>query len=252
MGEPLKYTLLELVQRVAEYCCAGTVNTINATRESQQIANIVKETYYDLIQRNELEVRYSLFKLQNLSDLEKPTYLLMPDRVWTIDIIRYKDRKTGILKDLQYREPLEFIESSLYLNPKEPYVKQCEDFTEAIFNIRTDRPPMFYTILNDKYLVFDSYDSKTEDTIVDEDILCYGRILPSFEMEDSFVPELSSQQFSILLSNAKINADYELKEHANELELNRARKLWINSTNNARSYTRGTRIWNNRTNIRRR
>ena len=250
--ESLKYNLLELVQRVAEYCCAGTVNSINDTRESQQIANIVKETYYDLIQRNELEVRYSLFRLQNLTDTEKPTYLVMPDRAWTIDLLRYKRKTTGTLKDLEYKEPLKFIEDSLYLNPQEQYVKQCTDYTEAVFNVRTDREPSCYTILNDKYIVFDSYVASEQHTLVDENFICYGRYFPDFELKDDFIPDLSTQQFSILLSNAKVNADYELKEHSNPLEMNRAKKLFQNASNNSKSYTRGTRLWNNRMNLRRR
>lgn len=250
--EPSKYTLLEIVQRVAEYTNAGTVNSINDTRESVQLANIVKECYMDLIERNEIESRYSLYKLQNVSDVKKPTYLKLPDRAWTIDVIKYKRPDTGKLTDLQYLEPLAFIEKSLYLDPTRDDVQQVTDFTDIVFNVRTDVDPFYYTILNDKYIVFDAYDKRQRDTLIDNDIICYGRYFPVFKLEDDFIPEISAQQFSILLSNAKIHADYELKEHTNPLETNRAQKLFNNASNNARSHTRGTRLWNNRMDLRRR
>lgn len=250
----MKPTLLQIVQRVAEYINAGTVNSIYDTRESEQIAKIVKECYFDLIERNEIEVRYSLFNLQSLSDNTKPTTLLLPEHTWTIDIIKHKDKT---LTDLKYKEPMQFVEDSLYLDPTSKDVMACEfesvdDATKIKFNVRLDRHPTYYTIMYDKYLIVDSVKRDEHHTITGEEIVCYGRYFPVFELKDDFKPMLTEQQFSILLSNAKIHADYELKEHTNPLETNRAQKLFINSSNNARSYTRGPRIWNNRTTPRRR
>ncbi len=42
--------------------------------------------------------------------------------------------------------------------------------------------------------------------------LCYGQIIPTFTLEDSFIPDLDDTQFPLLLNEAKAIAFVELKQ----------------------------------------
>lgn len=247
----MKQTLLDIVQRVAEYSNAGSVNSIHDTRESEQIASIVKETYTDMILRREIPSSRGMIHLESMSDLTRPTFLIKPEEVFYFSNLKYV-KPDGTYSEVYYKEDMDFVEDSLHLNPEDENVVSCRDMEGTLFNVRKDRQPSYYTVLRDKYIVFDSYDSSFEDTMQGDHALANGYFLPEFVMEDTFVPELSLQQFPVLVSRAKINADMELKEHFNQIEQDRGQKNWISVSPKGKSFERGATTWNNRTkNIRR-
>jgi hypothetical protein len=243
-----KPTLLDLTQRVAVFCNAGSVNGIHDTRESLQIAQIIKETFEDLVMRSEIRTTQVLLQLQSVSDLAKPTHLLMQSEVLTVDLLKYKSPR-GTLIDLQYKPSVEFVEDSLHLDPTQPNIQTVEDFSGILFNIRTDRDPKYWTIFengSEEYVVLDSLNREFEDTIQGIHVVAYGKIMPEFKLEDSFIPPLSTQQFPVLLSRAKVAAAKELKNQENGIEYDKARKQFIQVTQQHKSQFRGSTTWNNR------
>lgn len=244
----MKQNLLDIVQRVAEFCNAGSVNSIKDTRESMQIAKIVKETFEDLVLRRELVTGQTLLQLQSVSDVEKPTHLLVPEGVIALDNVKYKNAE-GTLEDLQYVEPMDFVDNSLHLDPTTDNVKNVSDYSGILFNVYTDKSPRFYTVMTDgsnEYVVFDAYDKTFEDTLQGRHIVAYGHIMPEFRLEDNFVPPLSIQQFPVLISRAKTFAAKELKDQENALEYDKGRKQFIQVSQKARSQFRGDTLWLNR------
>ena len=253
----MKQDLLEIVQRVAEFCNAGSVNSIKDTRESMQIAKIVKETFEDLILRREIVTGQALIPLQSIVepyDTEaqevRPTFLAVPDGVIALDNVKYKD-VDGRLLDLQYVEPMDFVEESLHLDPTAPEIETCKDHSGIVFNVRNDRMPQLYTVMLDnseakEYIVTDSYLRSKERTLQGHKAVAYGHILPEFLLEDSFVPPLSIQQFPVLISRAKTFAAKELKDQENALEYDKGRKQFIQVSQKARSQFRGNTLWLNR------
>jgi hypothetical protein len=243
-----KPTLLDLTQRVAVFCNAGSVNSINDTRESLQIATIIKETFEDLVMRSEIRTTQTLLQLQSISTEERPTHLLMQPEVLTVDLLKYKDPR-GTLLDLQYKPAVDFVEDSLHLDPTQPNVKTVEDFTGILFNVKTDKNPQYWTIFengSEEYVVLDSFNSEFEDTIQGVHVVAYGKIMPEFLLEDGFIPPLSTQQFPVLLSRAKVAAAKELKNQENGIEYDKARKQFVQVTQQNRSQFRGSTTWNNR------
>lgn len=243
-----KPTLLDLTQRVAVFCNAGSVNTINDTRESLQIATIIKETFEDLIMRNEIRTSQVLLQLQSVSDVNKPTHLLMQPEVLTVDLLKYK-KPDGTLIDLQYKPAIDFVEDSLHLNPEEEPIQTVTDFSGILFNVRTDKDPQYWTIFengSEEYVVLNSLNREFEDTIEGIHVVAYGRIMPEFKLEDTFIPPLSTQQFPVLLSRSKVAAAKELKNQFNEIEYDKARKQFIQVSQQHESQFRGTTTWNNR------
>ena len=243
-----KPTLLDLTQRVAVFCNAGSVNSINDTRESLQIATIIKETFEDLVMRSEIRTTQTLLQLQSVSDLEKPTHLLMQTEVLTVDLLKYK-KEDGTLSDLIYKNPVDFVEDSLHVDPFREHMQTVTDYTGIVFNVYTNREPRYWTIFEDgdkEYVVLDAYNKEFEDTIQGIHVVAYGKILPEFKLEDSFIPPLSTQQFPVLLSRAKVAAAKELKNQENGIEYDKARKQFIQVTQQHQSQFRGSTTWNNR------
>ena len=244
----MKQNLSDIVKRVAEFCNAGSVNSIKDTRESMQIAKIVKETFEDLVLRRELVTGQALLQLQSVSDVEKPTHLLVPEGVIALDDVKYKNDK-GTLEDLQYVEPMEFVDNSLHLDPTADNVKNVSDYSGIIFNVHNDRAPKYYTVMADganEYLVLDAYDKDFEKTLQGHNVVAYGHVMPEFRLEDNFVPPLSIQQFPVLISRAKTFAAKELKDQENALEYDKGRKQFIQVSQKARSQYRGNTLWLNR------
>lgn len=238
--------LQEMTERVAEFVNADKVDSINDTDESLRIATIIKETYEEMVLSKEIQTALELFKLQSASTLSAKTCLLIPDEALTLDIVKYT-HKDGKIYSPQYMEPMEFIDWTLGLDTTQEHVETVTDKESgAVYNIRTDKDPSFYTIISGKYLIFDSYNSEFENTLQGRHCICYGHTLPAFELKDAFVPDLQEQQFPILLSRAKTAADMELRGNLNQIEYDKGRKLFINTTNNSKSFTRGNTRWNNR------
>lgn len=238
--------LQQMTERVAEFVNADKVDSINDTDESYKIATIIKETYEEMILSKEIQTALELFQLQSSSNTAAKTCLLLPDTALTLDIVKYT-KNDGKIYSPQYLEPMEFIDWTLGVDTTLPTVETVTDQESgAVYNIRTDKDPSFYTIMSGKYLIFDSYNSDFESTLQGRHCLCYGHTLPVFELEDDFIPDLQEQQFPILLSRAKTAADMELRGNFNQIEYDKGKKLFINTTNDSKSYTRGNTRWNNR------
>lgn len=238
--------LQEMTERVAEFVNASRVNSINDSDESLKIATIIKECYEEMILSKEIQTALELFQLQSSSSEAAKTCLIIPDKVLTLDIVKYTGKDGKIYSPI-YLEPMEFIDMSLGLDVTDPSVETVTDAESgAVYNIRTNKDPSYYTVMSGKYLVFDSYDSTYESTLQGRHALVYGHTLPEFDLKDSFIPDLQEQQFPVLLSRAKTAADMELRNNFNQVEYDKGKKLFLNITNDSKSFTRGNTRWNNR------
>ena len=68
----MRYSLIELVQRILESMDSDEVDSITDTVESLAVANIVKECYYDIISNLDLPERKDIFQLDGSGDSTKP------------------------------------------------------------------------------------------------------------------------------------------------------------------------------------
>ena len=248
----MKQTLLEIVQRVAEYIDGETINSINDTREATQIANIVKETYQYLLQTREINTRDTIIHFDDSVDVTKPNYLKYKDTVFEIFDLKYKDLETGRYTLIQWIEPELFLQKSLSLDPNDTNVQQVVEYTGITYFIRNDKQPQYYTSFDDVHIAFDSYNSNYETTIHDNNVIAQGRYMPEFKLEDDFVPNMAPQHFPLLLSKSKEIAGVELKEYSNPLESDRAAKLTIITNRLANRELKEARLWHTRENTGRR
>lgn len=225
-------TLLEIVQDILSDMTSDPVNSINDTAEALAIAQIVKSTYYDLVTRRLWPTTATLTTLSSLSDSARPTHFLMADNIESIEWIRY-NKKLNVTaaeqyEDVTYLEPDEFISIVLSRNSTDSNIQTVNDISNTPLYIRNDIAPQYWTTFNDQHIICDAFDSGIDSTLQTSKILASVRKEPSFQLIDSFVPELPSKAFPYLLSEAKSTAFNDIKQAPNAKEEQKSRRQLIN------------------------
>lgn len=80
------------------------------------------------------------------------------------------------------------------------------------FRYRTDHTPTMCTVIQNNWVIFDALDVTQDSTLQASKTLAFGQIVPTFLLQDNFVPRLDDQQFPLLLNEATSLAFYELKQ----------------------------------------
>ena len=94
------------------------------------------------------------------------------------------------------------------------------------FYYKTQSQPCYCTVLNDYYVIFDSYDSTQDSTLQASKTMCYGEIIPYWTMTDTFIPNIDDNQVPLLLNEAKSLAFFELKQTSHSKAEQEARRQW--------------------------
>lgn len=87
----MKRTVLQITQDVLSSLNSDNVNSISDTTESQQVANLIRQVYMNMIGRFDLPIHHQPINLTASGDVEKPTLMLRPSGVTTIEWIKYFD-----------------------------------------------------------------------------------------------------------------------------------------------------------------
>lgn len=235
----MRYTLLELTQRVLESIKGEAVDSISDTEESLIVANIVKECYATILAEADIDEAKTLFELNASGDNTKPTLMTLPSDVYTIDWLMYNCIQDGETDPnwvtLQYIPLQEFIVYTNNFNTDESTVSSLTQTvgTDSIyFKYRNDGAPKYYTAFKGYYILFDSYDSAVDTTLQKTKTQGYGIRPTGWSTTDSFTPDLSAHQFVLLLKEAKSMAWQELKSIDNNKAEREARKLRIRMESN--------------------
>lgn len=217
-----KMTLLEMVQDILSDMNSDNVNSISDTIESEQVAQILKSTYYELLSGKNWPFMRKLIPFYSGINKPSPVHVVIPDNVKEILSIEHsysliEFNQPPVYKKINYVEPDAFLNKSNSLKFKDGgSVSIVRDVSGTFFNIRKDKSPSFYTSFDDKFIVFDSYDESKGKTILGSDIraLCYTT--PSWVVEDSFIPDLPEEMFSALLAEAKSVAFLNILDYENK------------------------------------
>lgn len=214
-----KLTLLEIVQDILNDLDSDEVNSINDTIEAQQVAQIVKTTFNNIIDGRNWPHLKQLFQLDASGTSAKPVYMKLPDNIIDVEWVKYNTRTTTDTKDkytqITYKTPEEFLDIVEKRDSAASNVDVITDDSGASVNIFTDAAPVYFTSFDDEYLVFDAYDSGIDTTLQNSKSQCFGKRVPTFTISDSFVPDLPTQMFSYLLNEAKSTAFLVLKQSPN-------------------------------------
>ena len=220
-----KMTLLDMTQNILSAMDSDEVNSINDTIESQQVAEIIKETYYFLFSTIELPEKVGLVKLSGLGDLTQPNYLEMPSNLVSIVWLKYLDSGSDRYYDLTFMPQMEFMDRVLNNTSTSSDVTAVTDGQSGVtYYVKNNQRPRYYTILNDKYVVTDGYDSTYDTTLQASKTLGWGELEETWVESDSFIPNIDTDLFPLLLSEAKSTCFITLKQIANPKEDQKARK----------------------------
>lgn len=212
----MKLTLLEIVQDILSDMDSDNVNSILDTFESEQVAQMVKSTYYAMMSTRDWPHLKETIQLTPSNDLAKPTHMYVPDDLTRMVFVNYDCRKAGetrrVYKRIHWRNPDEFLQLTNQQDSTIDEVDIILDDSGVELLIRNDRAPSYYTSFDDKALVFNSYDKAVEDTLQNDKTQVQAYIMPPWESTDSFVPDLPTEAFMALLEEAKSRAMLKLKQ----------------------------------------
>lgn len=226
----MKYTLIQLVQRILESIDSDEVNTIAETPESLSVANIIKENYNDIIGEIEPHNVHTLFHLDASTDNTKPCLMYLPENISRVELVQYNVGTVVNdveLRPLQYMPLAEFMHMISGLDADADWVSHQTinwgegDFT---FKFRNDLWPTWWTSPDDHSILFDAYHKEDEDTLSSIRTYCEGFRIPTFQMVDTYVPELDARSFQLLLQKSKAQASVELKQVENSDAKAKARR----------------------------
>lgn len=226
----MKYTLLEMTQNILSSMDSDQVNSIFSTTESQQVAEIIRTVYFNIIARANLPEHNQLFTLDGSGSSSKPVIMNIPANVAKIDWIKYNtfNSDESSVDSFTYVTILplqQFLEMEHQLREDETIVDTLSHggVTHYFYN---ERAPTYCTILDDRTVLFDAYDSAVDSTLSKSKSLAYGRVVPAFSLTNTFIPSLDEQQFPLLLAEAKSVAFVELKQITHEKAEQESRRQW--------------------------
>lgn len=192
----MKRTLLELTQSILNDMDSEPVNSIFDTEEANQIASVIRDTYFNIIAAKDNPELDELLKLTALSDSSKPTVFKYPTNLRDIRLFEYNN------KEVYWKDPLTFL-NSLPSSGTDNTVDFTHPINGVTLTVKTDKNPRYYTSFDNEYIICDSYDSAVDNTLQESKSRCWGTKFPTFTVSDDFTPDLNETMFPYLLAEAK-------------------------------------------------
>lgn len=234
----MKMTLLDIVQDILNDLDSDEVNSIDDTVESQQVAQIVKSTYFALMSNRNWPHLKKGISLEASGNAAFPTHMKLDEKVKELIQINYNKAKIG--DERRVYEPVKWLESDDFLritnrrDNTQAHIDIITDTSGIELLIRNDCAPSYYTTFDDTHVVFDSYDKLVDDTLQESKVQAQAYVTPTWSTDDYFIPYLPDEAFTLLLEEAKSRAFIKLKQQQDpkaEQEAGRqnrwlARKSW--------------------------
>lgn len=234
----MRYTLLEIVQDVLNDLDADQVNSIDDTIESQQVAQIAKSCFNEMLSNRDWPHLKQLGQLEASGDLSKPTHMKLPSGIKKTEWISYDKRKLGQtkldFKTIKYLYPDEFLDTVNRRNSDNTNITTVLDYSGTPVLVLNDKPPQYWTSFDDENIVFDAYDKTVDDTLKKNKTQVFFIREVSWLSSDDFIPDLPEEAFAAFVEEVKSTAFLVLKQMPNqkaEMKANRqnrwlSRKAW--------------------------
>ena len=206
-----KQTLLDLTQKILISLGADEVNSVGDTLEAMQVSSLIEDAYFTLVSNKNLASTRETLTLTSLSDSVYPTHFKYPTNVREVSKVWYDNSTDGTFEyeEISWLEPEDFIAltdrrtaafTSVLTRPGGTYVRVLNTYK-----------PKYYTSFDNDYIVFDAYVSTIDSTLRASKTRALVYKEPTFEPHnDTFVPDLDSNMFPLLLTEAKLMAMTEM------------------------------------------
>ena len=212
----MRQPLLTIVQRTLSSMDSDAVDSINDTEEAEQVATIAQEVYEEWISAKEdWPFLLRALGLESISDITRPNYLRIANPVSKVESVHYNIRMEedgrSRMTLLMYKTPEDFFSFVHQRNEEDANVEMVEDPHGMRYPIRNDKHPQFWTTLDDKHIVFDSYKSDLEDTLQANQSFVYAYEIPQWTNANGAIPDLPDKFFPSYIAAVKARAHLYLK-----------------------------------------
>jgi hypothetical protein len=223
-----KMTLLEIVQDILNDLDSDSVNSINDTIEAQQVAQIVKTSFYAMLGNRNWPHTRRIAQMEGVGDVTRPNFLRIPSNWKELQTFKYQKQKLGatdiLIREVSYKTPDDFLRFISHRNSSTDNVQTVTDVSGVKLLIVDDTAPTYWTSFDDVYIVTDSYDRAVDTTLQQQKTECVVYVEPLWSMTDSAVPDLPTEAFIALLEESKSAAFLNIKQSANQKAEQRATK----------------------------
>lgn len=230
----MKYSVLDMVQLILEAADSDEVNSIGDTQESRAVANILKQVYDDIVSRADLPVQKLLFNLDPSTDPTKPVLMFKPQTISTIEWLKYDCRRDTpndpAFMDICFLPLWDFLNLTYGFRASDDDVGTMQltsGTTSLTFFHRSNKMPQYWTTYDDNSVIFDSYDITVDTTLQASKTVVFGEMSTTWLNEDTFIPHLQDNQFSLLLNEAKSLYWTEKKQGPHPKAEQMAHKNWV-------------------------
>lgn len=223
----MKMTLLSMTQSILSAMNGEPVSSIGDTIESQQVAQEIETTYYEISESLTVPTYQGLIQLNGLGDTAHPNYLSIPTNVKDINWIRYN---TNTLADPEYLKipyigKKAFLDQVLQFDATQSYIQVITDIQSGMkFMCRNNNPPTMWTSFDNLNLIFDSFNNTVDTTLAGSKAMAWGEYLQAFTMADTFIPNLDDTHFPLFLAEATAACFINIKQVSNAKAEQRARR----------------------------
>lgn len=212
----MAWTVLDITSDILSDMSGDYVSSITDTEEAEQVAQIIKSTYQSMLSNRNWPHTARVLRLTAYTDNTKPTHMRIEDNLKELISVYYNKSVQGstqlLYRPVRYLEPDDFLRHINGRNSDNTDTNIILDDSGIQLLILNNKQPDFFTSFNDKDMVFDSWDSDVDSTLQASKTQARGYIIPAFEMEDDFVPDLPEEAFSALIEEAKSRAMFRLKQ----------------------------------------
>ena len=229
----MKMSLLDITQNILSSLDSDPVSDIDETVESQQVVEIIKESYFELMSSRQWPHLRLLTTLTGLGDVSNPTKMKIPDTMNKTYWVKYN----GV--EMTYLTPDDFNTMIALRTPGSTVDSNG-------FGLLKD--PSYYTSYDDVYLIFDSRISSLDNTLQQSKSKVYGVKEASWTLSNTFTPDIPEKFFPVLLAEAKAQAFVNLKQQSNVREERKAQRGRVMIRNEAWKNKLGEPVYNSRVN----
>jgi len=231
----MKYTLLEMVQDILSDMDSDLVNSIDDTPEAQQVAQIIRTTYNDLISLYSWDHLKQLSQI-NAASIARPTHCRVADGVKEVLELRYNVKKLGDVRNtyklMTYITPSEFLDMSNGRDESQTDITEVVDDSGVYLSIYNDRAPTYWTTFDDDYVVFDGYDKEVDDFIQNSKSAMLVEKEAEWTHTDNFTPDIPNDSFTLLLNEAKSRSFLVLAQEVNQKANQQAERARVKASIN--------------------
>ncbi|MDY0087121.1 MAG: hypothetical protein RBS78_00985 [Coriobacteriia bacterium] len=217
-------TVLEYVQQCLSTMDSDLVDSINETAEAVQVADLLRENYLELMNRQDWEFLKRAVTLTPAADPAMPTRFDAPQGLRKLSNLWYNVSESGVSRrELKYVDPVEFL-NRLASGDAESNKVLTTYGTQLQFYVRNDRMPTFYTTFDDRRVFLDSYDASVEATVQGNRVSAWGVVIPDFVVEDGHTPDLPEHMVPLLQATLNSTAHLYFKQQASAPDEARVRR----------------------------